>query len=600
MLKPFLGWLGLGPEAKAARTHPPPLASTLAFYATGRPIWTPRDYGALAREGFQRNAVVHRAVRLVAEAAASIPLTLIADGQGVETHPELDLLAAPNRREAGTRFLEGVYGHLMVSGNAYLQAGLVDGMPRELYGLRPDRMRVVPGPDGWPEAYDYAVGARTLRFEQEGEGIPPILHLTLFHPVDDHYGLSPMEAAAVALDIHNAAGAWNKALLDNAARPSGALVFAGPAGGSLSDTQFDRLKTELAQNYQGAAHAGRPLLLDGGLDWKPLSLSPKDMDFVEAKNGAAREIALAFGVPPLLLGLAGDNTHANYAEANRAFYRQTVIPLARRSSPGADSMAWARLRPEPPARARPRCDRGARGGAGIALAPGRGRHLPRRERAPGGGGLRAAESCRSRRPARGDSMRPAVPPRASPAHETKLLADPGLVISRTGEFEGYASLFGVPDLGRDMVLPGAFRDSLLQRGPAAVRMLWQHDPAEPIGRWIALAEDARGLRVRGRLNGSVARAREVAALLQDGGVDGLSIGFRVVEADRDRAKGIRRLRRIDLWEISVVTFPMLPGARISAAPAIGTEARPIALAIRRAASRLSHPAGTPAPTPRTR
>src|SRR3954447_21451496 len=153
--------------------------------------------------------------------------------------------------------------------------------------------------------------------------------MTLFHPADDHYGLSPMEAAAVALDIHNAAGAWNKALLDNSARPSGALVVGGT---SLTEAQFDRLREELATNYQGAANAGRPLLLEGGLDWKPLALSPKDMDFVEAKAAAAREIALAFGVPPLLLGLAGDNTHANYAEANRAFYRQTVIPLVRRTA----------------------------------------------------------------------------------------------------------------------------------------------------------------------------------------------------------------------------------------------------------------------------
>src|SRR4051812_44101792 len=109
-------------------------------------------------------------------------------------------------------------------------------------------MRVVPGPDGWPAAYDYAVGAETVRFAQAGE-VPPILHLTLFHPSDDHYGLSPMEAAATALDIHNAAGAWNKALLDNAARPSGALVFAGGSG--LTDVQFDRLKAELEESYQG-------------------------------------------------------------------------------------------------------------------------------------------------------------------------------------------------------------------------------------------------------------------------------------------------------------------------------------------------------------
>jgi HK97 family phage portal protein len=323
--------LGRSPEEKASRAPLPSNGQGVAFYLGGRAAWTNRDYAGLAREGFQRNAVVHRAVRLVAEAAAAIPVDLHHEGRALARHPLLDLLARPNPREGGTRFMESVYGHLLVSGNAYLEAVSVDGAPRELYALRPDRMRVVPGPDGWPAAYEYQVGSRTVRFDQAGE-IPPILHLTLFHPLDDHYGLSPMEAAAVPLDIHNAAGAWNKALLDNAARPSGALVFAGPVGTQLSDPQFERLKAELELNYQGAANAGRPLLLDGGLDWKPLSLSPKDMDFVEAKHSAAREIALAFGVPPLLLGLPGDNTHANYAEANRAFYRQSVIPLAKRTA----------------------------------------------------------------------------------------------------------------------------------------------------------------------------------------------------------------------------------------------------------------------------
>lgn len=329
----ILQWLGLAPvRAAEQKALPPPLLSQMAVYVTGRPVWTTRDYAALAREGFQRNAVVHRCVRIVAEAAAAIPLTLLRDEAELTNHPVASLLAKPNPRDGGTRLLESVYGHLLVSGNAYLQAGSIDGEPRELYGLRPDRMQVVAGPDGWPIAYDYAVGGRTMRFDQTGEGMAPILHLALFHPLDDHYGLSPMEAAATALDIHNAAGAWNKALLDNAARPSGALILAGNGGEALSDPAFARLKSELHDSYQGAINAGRPLLLEGGLDWKPLSLSPKDMDFIEAKNGAAREIALAFGVPPLLLGLPGDNTYANYAEANRAFYRQTVIPLVRRTA----------------------------------------------------------------------------------------------------------------------------------------------------------------------------------------------------------------------------------------------------------------------------
>jgi HK97 family phage portal protein len=328
----LLRWLGLAPEAKAV-----PVRSQLALYLAGEPVWTPRDYAGLARQGFQRNAVVHRAVRLVAEAAASLPLTLLDRGTAVEIPALGDLLARPNPRQAGTGFLETLYSHLLVSGNAYAQSVAVDGVPRELHALRPDRMRVVPGPDGWPAAYDYVVGGETLRFDQRGDPLPPILHLNLFHPLDDHYGLAPIEAAAAALDLHNAAGAWNKALLDNAARPSGALVFAS-GGSNLSDTAFARLKAELELNYQGSANAGRPLLLEGGLDWRPFSLSPKDMDFVHARAAAAREIALAFGVPPLLLGLPGDNTHANYAEANRAFYRQTVIPLAKRT---AESLiAW--------------------------------------------------------------------------------------------------------------------------------------------------------------------------------------------------------------------------------------------------------------------
>jgi HK97 family phage prohead protease len=153
--------------------------------------------------------------------------------------------------------------------------------------------------------------------------------------------------------------------------------------------------------------------------------------------------------------------------------------------------------------------------------------------------------------------------------EVKLLAEPPGIVDADGIFEGYASLFGIPDLGRDVVMPGAFAESLRRRGPDGIRLLWQHDPAEPIGRWLSVDEDARGLRVRGRLNLAVERAREIHALLRESAVDGLSIGFRVVRAKRDRAAGLRRLEALDLWEISLVTFPMLPGARVSAVKRLG-------------------------------
>jgi HK97 family phage prohead protease len=169
------------------------------------------------------------------------------------------------------------------------------------------------------------------------------------------------------------------------------------------------------------------------------------------------------------------------------------------------------------------------------------------------------------------------------ACETKLLAEPIAAIAEDGVFEGYASLFGITDLGKDTVVPGAFTASLARRGARGIRMLWQHDPGEPIGRWLDIAEDARGLRVRGQLNLAVARAREIHALMKGGAVDGLSIGFRVERARHDRAAGLRRLERLDLWEISIVTFPMQPGARVS-----GVKRGPptLAHAIRRAARRL--------------
>ena len=299
----------------------------VAFSGGGAARWTGRDPSSLAREGYERNPVCHRAVRMVAEAAGGVPLLLFDGARELDEHPLKSLLARPNPRQGRAGLIEAVVSHLLISGDAYLEAVSVEGEPRELHALRPDRMRVLAGPDGWPEAYEYRVGAQVSRFDQRAEPAPPILHLSLFHPLDDHYGLSPMAPAAAALDLHNAATAWNKALLDNAARPSGALVYSGPEGTGLSDDQVERLKEELEAQFSGAANAGRPLLLDGGLDWKPLSLSPQEMDFLAAKNGAAREIALAFGVPPMLLGIPGDATYANYQEANRALWRQTVLPL---------------------------------------------------------------------------------------------------------------------------------------------------------------------------------------------------------------------------------------------------------------------------------
>ena len=303
-----------------------------AFSGHRQALWTSRNYTNFAHEGFQQNAVAYRCVRMIAESAATIPVKLFSGLHEVTEHPLLNLLYHPNREQSLPDILEYFYAYLQVSGNSYMQ--LIRQSHNdvgELHVLRPDMMKIVLGKKGWPIGYEYTVNNQSIYFDAVNDNICPILHLKLFHPLNEHYGMSPMEAAGLSIDIHNSANHWNKALFDNAARPSGALVYRGPEGApNLTDEQFQRLKSELEKNYQGQGNAGRPLLLEGGLEWKPISLTPQDMDFIHAKHSAAREVALAFGVPPMLLGIPGDNTYSNYAEANRVFWRQTVLPLTDR------------------------------------------------------------------------------------------------------------------------------------------------------------------------------------------------------------------------------------------------------------------------------
>ena len=314
------------PETKASAT-----GKVVAWHSSGRVVWSPRDAATLTRTGFAGNPVGFRAVKMIAEAAAALPLVLQDGAQRYESHPVLSLVRAPNLAQGRAELFEALYGQLLLTGNGYLEAVAGEtGAPAELHVLRSDRMALVPGADGWPVAYEYSVGGRTHRFDVSGLRAP-VCHVKSFHPQDDHYGLSPLQAAAQAIDVHNAASRWSKALLDNAARPSGAIVYRGAEGqGAMSQDQYDRLVSEMESHHQGARNAGRPMLLEGGLDWKPMGFSPSDMEFQKTKEAAAREIALAFGVPPMLLGISGEATYANYQEAHRAFYRLTVLPLATR------------------------------------------------------------------------------------------------------------------------------------------------------------------------------------------------------------------------------------------------------------------------------
>jgi HK97 family phage portal protein len=305
----IFGWKSAGRAAvRPAKTH---VSLARAFAGGSLGEW-PRSYEAQVREGYLNNAIAQRAVRLVAEGVASVPLDASDDRAA----------ALVGATSGGQSLLETLAAQLLLHGNGYVQLLTApDGSLCELYALRPERVSVEADSRGWPTAFRYKAGEAVTRL-----GANELVHIRTHHPLDDHYGLGCLGAASGPIAIHNASSRWNKALLDNAARPSGALVH--EAAEALSGEQFDRLKEELAAQFSGSVNAGRPLLLEGGLKWQALSLSPADMDFAGLKAAAAREIALAFGVPPVLLGLPGDATYSNYREANKALWRQAILPMA--------------------------------------------------------------------------------------------------------------------------------------------------------------------------------------------------------------------------------------------------------------------------------
>ena len=305
----LFGWKSAGRGMlRPAKTH---VSLTRSFAGGVIGEW-PKSYEAQLREGYLNNVVAQRAVRLVAEGVASAPLAASDDAA----------LALVTTTSGGQSLLETLAAQLLLHGNGYVQLlTTADGAVCELYALRPERVSVEADARGWPAAFRYKAGEAVTRM-----GANELIHIRSHHPLDDHYGLGCLGAASGAIAIHNASTRWNKALLDNAARPSGALVH--EAAEALSGEQFDRLQEELKRSFSGADNAGRPMLLEGGLKWQTLSLTPADMDFAGLKAAAAREIALAFGVPPMLLGLPGDATYTNYREANKALWRQAILPLA--------------------------------------------------------------------------------------------------------------------------------------------------------------------------------------------------------------------------------------------------------------------------------
>lgn len=313
-----------GMQEKASSVQP-----LISMQSLGKAVWMKREYRKFAEEAYQKNVVAYRCISELSMSASQAPWLLHrVDSSGnkveVSDHPLLALMNRPNPQQGGSAFIEAVTGYYNISGNTYIEGLAPTGKaPMELNTLRPDRMAVIAGADG-PAGYEYTVDGRRKKWSAVDD---EVLHIKTFNPTNDWYGMSPIEAAAYSVDVHNSTLEWNKALLDNRAQPSGALVYAPKDGPStLNDDQYTRLKQQVAEQYSGARNAGRPMLLEGGLDWRQIGLSPQDMDYINSKNVTSRDIALAFGVPPMMLGIPGDNTYSNMQEARLALWEQNVLP----------------------------------------------------------------------------------------------------------------------------------------------------------------------------------------------------------------------------------------------------------------------------------
>ncbi|MDR1333901.1 MAG: phage portal protein [Holosporaceae bacterium] len=281
------------------------------------PQWTPSRYDALSEEGYQKNVYAFRAINLIAKGIASIPISLRDRESKKENETLNKIFKRPNELQTRSSFLENVVGDLLISGNAFVHCSDIN----ELHCLRTDRVQIIPNKTRTAvSSYTYCVDSSKFSIEKDD-----VLHLKFFNPLNDWYGFSPLQAASQAIDQYNEMSKHNLSILQNGGRPSGCLVVKNAE--NLTSEQRQQLRSDIQEAYTGTTNSGRVMVLEGGLEWKEMGLSPKDMDFNTGKNITAREISQAFGVPPLLLGISGDSSFSSYREARLHFWEDTVLPL---------------------------------------------------------------------------------------------------------------------------------------------------------------------------------------------------------------------------------------------------------------------------------
>lgn len=292
----------------------------------------------VGHEQYYNNVIVHRCVSLIASSASHVPWVVYKNhGKGSAfppNHPISRMLKKPNPEISGADFFTDIISSLLLYGNSYLiLSGPPNAKPTGMYILHSKTVDIVTN-DNRPVSYRYRNQGHERVYPIDNVSrISRVLHLKNYHPSNHLYGLSPLEAASKSINLYTKTLDWNRALLKNAARPSGALVFQD-GNGYLSDEQFERLQQQFYDNFSGSSNSGKPLVLEGGLKWQETNNAERFEKFIELKDSSARDIAIAFNVPPQLLGINGDNTYSNMQEARLALWEENIIPLLDKLSDG--------------------------------------------------------------------------------------------------------------------------------------------------------------------------------------------------------------------------------------------------------------------------
>lgn len=295
---------------------------TVQVIHSNSPVFIPYNYVAFTNEGYSTCPYVYSCINKISKSCAGIDLYVTTEGKEVENHPLQKLIEKPNPFISGVEFIESLWNYLLISGNTYIQKISVGNSVRELYLLRPDRVQIIPSTSGDKIShYSYSINGKVMNIAPED-----ILHITLFNPLDDYYGLSPIQVAALSIDNNNGAKKWNTSVLQNAGMPSGILEFAE----KLEEDDYNRVTEAYRNDYGGFKNAGKIIVIDGtrdsGVKWTPLSLSAQEISWIEGLKLSTREIALIFNIPPELIGDTENKTYSNYKEARKYFYLENILP----------------------------------------------------------------------------------------------------------------------------------------------------------------------------------------------------------------------------------------------------------------------------------